>query len=121
MTQAEYDKKRYAALKADPVKYATYLERKRREAKRRPGYEARRKKAWREGNPGQNEVLRAAHHAVERAVRSGKLYKRNSCANCGLIGKVEAHHHKGYAPENWLDVVWLCPPCHRKADVNCSK
>jgi RecJ-like exonuclease len=61
--------------------------------------------------------IRKAGHAVETAVRNGTLYKRNSCQQCRMIGKVEAHHHKGYAPEHWLDVEWLCVMCHRKADA----
>ena len=26
---------------------------------------------------------------------------------------VQAHHHKGYAPEHRLDVRWTCFPCHQ--------
>lgn len=72
--KSDYDKQRYAAIKADPVKYAAYLERKRRESRNRPGFEARRKKKWRERNPVKNSVLRDAHHAVEDAVREGMIY-----------------------------------------------
>lgn len=118
---SERDKQEYAALKADPVRYAAYLERRRlaeqRITKARPGRETKRKQQWRVANPEEAQRIRDAGHAVETAVRQHKLYKRNSCQNCGMICKVEAHHHKGYSPENWLEVQWLCPKCHRKADV----
>jgi len=51
-----------------------------------------------------------ARRAVHRALKQGILKKR-SCEVC-RAEKTEAHHHKGYAPENWLDVVWLCRSCH---------
>lgn len=118
---SETDKKAYAALKADPARYAKYLERRRlaerRITKARPGRETARKRNWRVSNPEDAQRIREAGHAVESAVRSGKLYKRRSCQNCAVIGKVEAHHYKGYAPENWLEVQWLCAKCHRKADA----
>lgn len=53
----------------------------------------------------------AAHDAVRRALRSGRLI-RETCQLCG-IRRTHAHHHRGYAPEHHLDVVWLCPAHHR--------
>lgn len=50
-----------------------------------------------------------ARLAVARAVKRGDLV-RQPCG-CGSK-KVEAHHHKGYAEQHWLDVVWLCKRCH---------
>ena len=41
---SERDKKLWAKLKADPVRYAAYLERKKRERAARSGYEAERKR-----------------------------------------------------------------------------
>lgn len=42
---------------------------------------------------------------------------------CGLSpatvngrNRVEAHHHKGYDEDHWLDVVWLCRSCHVLAE-----
>lgn len=33
------------------------------------------------------------------------------CQVCGDI-KSQAHHWKGYEPQNWLDVQWLCKRHH---------
>jgi hypothetical protein len=55
-----------------------------------------------------------ARRAVRYAVLIGKLVRPEACEN-GHPGPIEAHHHRGYAPEFWLDVVWLCKNCHDKA------
>lgn len=53
---------------------------------------------------------RAAHHAVGRAIRDGKMDKK-PCAFCGETDGLEAHHHDYAKP---LDVTWMCRPCHRR-------
>lgn len=55
----------------------------------------------------------AARNAIRRAIKSGQL-KKLSCF-CGEK-QVEAHHHKGYEKNYWLDVQWLCREHHRLAD-----
>lgn len=55
----------------------------------------------------------AARHAVAWAIQTGALV-RGMCQNCGAAG-VEAHHHLGYAPENRLNVLWLCRAHHEEA------
>ncbi len=57
-----------------------------------------------------------AHKAVSRAIRLKKLKKEN-CEVCGTNIKIEGHHYKGYAPENWLKVQWLCQPHHRQVEL----
>lgn len=57
-----------------------------------------------------------ARYAVSNAVRAGRLVKSDRCGDCGKVGRVEAHHHAGYAPENRLVVHWLCRRCHKVAD-----
>lgn len=52
-----------------------------------------------------------ARVALAYAVRSGRLV-RGSCAECGEA-RTEAHHHAGYARENWLVVAWLCRTHHK--------
>ena len=27
---------------------------------------------------------------------------------------IEAHYYKGYSPEYWLAVQWLCTDCHKE-------
>ena len=51
-----------------------------------------------------------AGYALRNAVRLGKI-KRGVCNVCGSP-KTDGHHHKGYSPENWLNVVWLCRQHH---------
>lgn len=58
-----------------------------------------------------------AYMAVDAAIRSGVLEKPDTCSSCGCHSsahRIEAHHEDYRKP---LDVVWLCTPCHRKADA----
>jgi ribosomal protein S27AE len=50
----------------------------------------------------------AAHNAVARAIRSGKI-TRKDCERCGETNSVA--HHESY--DRKLDVTWLCQPCHK--------
>lgn len=117
-TGNERAKKHYWELKADPVRYAAHLERKRKERMRRAStstVERDRQYAWRAKNPERAKAIRTANNRVITAIRNGTLVRPAICSSCGAVGKIEAHHHKGYAPEFWLDVVWLCKSCHAKA------
>lgn len=53
---------------------------------------------------------RKAQYAVSNAIRDGKLKRPKSCNVCGRTGRIEGHHKDYKKP---LDVIWLCPPCHR--------
>lgn len=56
-----------------------------------------------------NKEKRAAHQAVQYALRKGKL-KRLPCESCG---EPKSHaHHRDYSQK--LDVQWLCVVCHKK-------
>jgi hypothetical protein len=55
-----------------------------------------------------NPEKRAAHNAVNNAIRDGKMRKL-PCAFCGSSERLEAHHHDYARP---LDVTWLCSACH---------
>jgi hypothetical protein len=55
-----------------------------------------------------------AQTGVTRAIAKGLLIRPKECELCGATGLIHAHHHKGYEPENALDVQWLCPKCHRR-------
>ena len=58
---------------------------------------------------------RKAMDAVKYAIRIGKLPRPDylKCHYCQEPAQ-EYHHHLGYAPEHWLDVVSVCILCHRK-------
>lgn len=53
----------------------------------------------------------AARNTVNNAIASGSLVRVHECSQCGSPERVEAHH-ANYAPENHLNVVWLCRRCH---------
>ena len=57
-----------------------------------------------------------ARQAALLAVKVGILKRPKVCPECGRKVRLHAHHHKGYAKKNWLNVVWLCPRCHYKKD-----
>ena len=52
--------------------------------------------------------------AVMHAIQSGKIVKPSTCEICGCEHYYIHGHHKSYEPEHWLDVVWVCPSCHKK-------
>lgn len=69
-------------------------------------------------SPSERFMRRSARYAVKYAVRRGRLNKPTQCSSAGCCGKnLQAHHHKGYAKENQLDVVWLCFDCHHAAEA----
>lgn len=53
--------------------------------------------------------------AVRWALVFGLLTNPGVCEGCGSNKKLHAHHFAGYEQEHWLDVRWLCSPCHRMA------
>lgn len=63
-----------------------------------------RSRRYRESNP----EARRAQHAVERAIRTGRM-QRGFCEQCGSE-EAEGHHYRGY--DRPLDVQWLCRSCH---------
>jgi hypothetical protein len=78
-----------------------------REAARKAGakrYPAKIK--WREKNP---RAVRA-HSLVNKALVRGKLKRPDKCQQCGKRCKPHAHHEDYEKP---LEVIWLCPPCHK--------
>lgn len=59
-----------------------------------------------------------AHKAVKKAIKDGRLPKVGSlkCHYCPTTAE-EYHHHKGYAPEHWLDVIPACIDCHNHLPI----
>ena len=102
--------------KENPARHRSAVRRWRAENPERvAAHGARRRAKWADRD--------RARRALNRAVARGEI-ERQPCEVCGLEPKVvngrqriEAHHHKGYEPEHWLDVEWLCCPHHREADA----
>lgn len=96
--------KKVARLRRNPSYRATRNARGR--SPKEKAEAARDMAAWRARNPEKTR----AHAAVSHAKRKGLLAPA-PCA-CGATEALQAHHHRGYAPEHRLDVIWLCRPCH---------
>ena len=55
-----------------------------------------------------------AHERVHRAIKAGKLVRPTVCPQCGAERFIEAAH-LNYT--GWMDIIWLCRPCHRRFDA----
>jgi hypothetical protein len=52
------------------------------------------------------------HTMLNRAVINGECAKSNICQVCGYKSERLEGHHFDYSKP--LDVIWLCPSCHRQ-------
>lgn len=78
-----------------------------------------RKRRWNKQN--KDPFKSAARRAVRSAIEKGVMERPKNCSDCGKeairsdgVTAIQAHHHAGYL--NPLDVLWLCPKCHKKHD-----
>jgi len=62
-----------------------------------------------------HQERRKAKSAVNNAIKCGKLPRPDTlhCSYCPNQAKLY-HHHKGYEPKHWLDVIPVCIKCHTK-------
>lgn len=51
-----------------------------------------------------------ARNCLAKAIREKRM-KKQICLACG-DKDTQAHHYKGYAKENWLEIMWLCRKHH---------
>jgi hypothetical protein len=57
------------------------------------------------------EHLRGAvQRTVAKAIREGAMTRPLNCSECGVAGRIEAHHDDYDQP---MAIRWLCRPCHR--------
>lgn len=108
-----YMRKRNAEIMADPARAPLEMERHRRKAKRQYR-EKRAAGTWQRSEAATTYRIRypergAAHVAVNRAVREGRLVKPDACEDCGRALPLHGHHDDYSRP---LDVRWLCVDCH---------
>lgn len=52
-----------------------------------------------------------AHHKISNAIQSGKLPKPDTF-QCSCSKQAEQYHHPSYLPEQRLNVIAVCIPCH---------
>ncbi len=57
-----------------------------------------------------NRKQRNTHARIYCAIRRGQLIKPKYCQGCGAAGIIQGHHEDYNKP---LDVIWLCPRCHK--------
>lgn len=59
-----------------------------------------------------------ARKAVNHAIESGMIeaISTKKCLNCQAVAS-HYHHHFGYEKENWLKIIPLCIPCHKKVHL----
>ena len=96
--------KRYLQTEKGKAKVERYQQSKKGKAAQRAG-----QKRFRVRHPNQPKAL----IAVRDAIKKGILPKPNSLqCHYGDHQAQEYHHHKGYAPEHWLDVIPVCKKCH---------
>lgn len=108
MTTASDYTKRWKETESGQASIDRYEQSEKGKATRR-----RNRAAWKERNAALASEHNRILQRVRWAVRTGRLVK-TPCSVCGAE-RVHAHHHKGYAPEHELDVVWLCPRHHMAA------
>ncbi len=58
----------------------------------------------------ENPDRRAANTLLGNAARDGRISKPDVCSKCGCGGIIHGHHPDYTLP---LEVVWLCPTCHK--------
>lgn len=94
-----------------------------KEALRRqqPKYKEKHKQRARQFH-AENPEIKKAQDEVWKRVRSGKMPRAASlqCEHCGAQA-ASYHHHLGYEPGHWFDVIPLCLSCHSIAHVDAKK
>jgi len=91
-----------------------------RHLKRKPQIELKREKnlrQWHEYHK-QFSALAGAKTQIAATIKAASVYRRQhlpmpagqACAHC--TAPAEHGHHASYAFKDWLNVTWLCKPCH---------
>lgn len=83
-----------------PAQYGRY------KSKLASGESAAAVRRWRERNP--HKVR--AQNVLNYAIKKGRIRRPDRCEFCGAACRVHGHHRNYAKP---LDVVWLCPRCHK--------
>lgn len=49
-------------------------------------------------------------------ISTGFIKKPDTCPRCGSAGPIEAHHNSYNKSDSYLDVEFMCEPCHEKLE-----
>lgn len=81
------------------------------------------------------QIRQKAVVAVKKAIKTGQLKRPKECQMCGRVLRHRHHHvkpytreypslrkyayrleahHYSYYPDHWLDVIFVCPLCHKR-------
>lgn len=101
----ECTRARVLAHRAANIDKVRAYDRERGKARKRIENSTHQTKVWR----AQDVRRTAAHNAVARALRSGRLVKK-PCERCG--SEQSYAHHENY--DKKLQVIWLCQPDHKE-------
>ena len=71
----------------------------------------------REKYPNRVKARVAVNHAIRDGMLPSTLFLL--CSKCKKPAQ-QYHHHKGYAPEHWLDVIPICKKCHNSEHIHKS-
>lgn len=132
MNRKQYDREWKQKARAENSTYAQ----KARESKNSEKSKARRKELRERPESKEKEKLYAreyrkrpevklknqARHKAKWALLQGLLKRPGYCELCGCLDSglsdgrtgLRMDHHKGYAPENWLEVQFICVKCDGK-------
>ena len=102
----ECTKRDVARHREENIEAIREYDRRRGQTDKRKSLQSRVLKEYRKQYPERS----AAQATAERAVKFGKIKKKDHCEICGKGGRMEMHHHDYDQP---LRVVFLCPVCHR--------
>jgi hypothetical protein len=102
-------KGRYARYRETPGYAAAQARRREKDQERGWPNQLRHRREVRAASP---EMVNA-WQAVRWALLLGVLDRPDACERCDAPRRLHAHHGRGYDRDHWIDVDWLCSPCHR--------
>ena len=109
----EYGKRRIKARYTSP-EYRSYAREYQKEYRKRP--EEKLRQAMKQARyRTRNKLKEKARGVVGYALKAGKLQKPDCCEYCkqpATNNELEAHHWRGYDPNNWLNVKFVHKKCH---------
>ena len=106
--------RRYYQSKKGKAKNRRYCRSEKGKATNRRYCRSEKGKAHRRRYYKKHPERQKARNAVNQAISYSKFPKaKNFKCSCGQQAE-QYHHHKGYKPEHWFDVIPVCMKCHNE-------